>query len=78
MCGLKPPLKASQFPVTSVTPHVGVWIETSSLLIITAWIGVTPHVGVWIETRLRSSSSRRASVTPHVGVWIETFLQRFI
>ena len=33
-----------------VTPHVGVWIETSTVLIVFAHTEVTPHVGVWIET----------------------------
>ena len=34
-----------------VTPHVGVWIETSKKSQINVIITVTPHVGVWIETR---------------------------
>ena len=39
----------------TVTPHVGVWIETSlSQLVTHAW-AVTPHVGVWIETDNRNS-----------------------
>ena len=33
-----------------VTPHVGVWIETSASLILHSLALVTPHVGVWIET----------------------------
>ena len=33
-----------------VTPHVGVWIETSSLYAFSNSAAVTPHVGVWIET----------------------------
>ena len=34
----------------SVTPHVGVWIETKSYSFSTSFPLVTPHVGVWIET----------------------------
>ena len=33
----------------SVTPHVGVWIETERFVPFLN-ICVTPHVGVWIET----------------------------
>ena len=35
----------------TVTPHVGVWIETYSPRAPTALNTVTPHVGVWIETQ---------------------------
>ena len=34
----------------SVTPHVGVWIETIPILSNSGIGRVTPHVGVWIET----------------------------
>ena len=50
MCGLK------LFPVFPsigpdfVTPHVGVWIETTSEELQPDEEQVTPHVGVWIET----------------------------
>ena len=37
-----------------VTPHVGVWIETSKTEFIIEETTVTPHVGVWIETVLLS------------------------
>ena len=33
-----------------VTPHVGVWIETSQKVDMEMEYVVTPHVGVWIET----------------------------
>ena len=33
-----------------VTPHVGVWIETSPSCYPLYPCAVTPHVGVWIET----------------------------
>ena len=33
-----------------VTPHVGVWIETTQKRQRNAKPTVTPHVGVWIET----------------------------
>jgi len=35
-----------------VTPHTGVWIETSKIHIIATLRAVTPHTGVWIETEL--------------------------
>ena len=35
----------------SVTPYVGVWIETRSKPNNDCTEGVTPYVGVWIETR---------------------------
>ena len=35
----------------SVTPHVGVWIETVQSAMDNMPTDVTPHVGVWIETR---------------------------
>ena len=34
----------------TVTPHVGVWIETIVQPIQSSSSVVTPHVGVWIET----------------------------
>ena len=34
----------------TVTPHVGVWIETSNGKPRIQHHKVTPHVGVWIET----------------------------
>ena len=55
-----------------VTPHVGVWIETSDEMYSRGYTGVTPHVGVWIETLTRRRSPKHFEVTPHVGVWIET------
>ena len=33
-----------------VTPHAGVWIETSSWWLSLLHFDVTPHAGVWIET----------------------------
>ena len=40
----------SVFTELCVTPHTGVWIETSVLLRAFLWRKVTPHTGVWIET----------------------------
>ena len=34
----------------SVTPYVGVWIETDNMDKIKTYVIVTPYVGVWIET----------------------------
>ena len=49
-CGLKPS-KPMPLPAHTVTPHVGVWIETSEPVRLTRAAVVTPHVGVWIETQ---------------------------
>ena len=61
----------------SVTPYVGVWIETAELEDDPLGIIVTPYVGVWIETLLRRRSGDSRMVTPYVGVWIETRLRVF-
>ena len=58
-----------------VTPHVGVWIETSASHLFTRLTSVTPHVGVWIETPYSEKQYLTNTVTPHVGVWIETNVQ---
>ena len=58
--------------VTTVTPYVGVWIETLSALNSLRTGGVTPYVGVWIETPNTRSGRGKKPVTPYVGVWIET------
>ena len=34
-----------------VTPHTGVWIETSVKMTLGVYTHVTPHTGVWIETK---------------------------
>ena len=58
----------------SVTPCMGVWIETSDPL--HYWLGclVTPCMGVWIETIKNLPRICRMMVTPCMGVWIETQL----
>ena len=38
-----------------VTPHTGVWIETSMMLKMLMMYFVTPHTGVWIETDIFSA-----------------------
>ena len=59
----------------NVTPHAGVWIETST--------PVTPssdddsHTSrrcVDRNVRLRYAACSLSDVTPHAGVWIETFI----
>ena len=55
-----------------VTPHTGVWIETSIASIVSSESRVTPHTGVWIETDFRNYAELKPTVTPHTGVWIET------
>ena len=56
----------------TVTPCVGVWIETLNKFINFFFIFVTPCVGVWIETLRRAIGFWINKVTPCVGVWIET------
>ena len=38
--------------LASVTPYVGVWIETLAETLKYTVTSVTPYVGVWIETSL--------------------------
>ena len=57
---------------SSVTPYVGVWIETYPQGPRTVRETVTPYVGVWIETHVCAGVSAKEFVTPYVGVWIET------
>ena len=45
------PVNSIEAEVDIVTPHVGVWIETSKRMSISQRPCVTPHVGVWIETQ---------------------------
>ena len=56
----------------TVTPFVGVWIETVIRKTRPDRYFVTPFVGVWIETGNLSIIALRNAVTPFVGVWIET------
>ena len=49
VCGLKL-LSVRNRLFSTVTPCVGVWIETLQLFIIVFMLVVTPCVGVWIET----------------------------
>ena len=57
---------------TSVTPFVGVWIETEETVKKFKQKIVTPFVGVWIETEACRRAYLQGDVTPFVGVWIET------
>ena len=56
----------------TVTPFVGVWIETRTHKFVPHDVIVTPFVGVWIETNQKAYHSIQLGVTPFVGVWIET------
>ena len=69
---MKPSLIAFSLPSVSVTPFVGVWIETHSILSTYHLMIVTPFVGVWIETKGLFPVWLVVYVTPFVGVWIET------
>ena len=50
VCGLKPSAAMFTVKFTSVTPCVGVWIETCNIGFNKHTLEVTPCVGVWIET----------------------------
>ena len=56
-----------------VTPCMGVWIETTTRMLMAKAGAVTPCMGVWIETDIHWATYRAAWVTPCMGVWIETF-----
>ena len=49
-CGLKQKKYENAKEENTVTPYVGVWIETASLPPTGNCVSVTPYVGVWIET----------------------------
>ena len=51
VCGLKPIKCSLMFSGMSVTPCVGVWIETKNPRDALERGLVTPCVGVWIETK---------------------------
>ena len=72
MCGLKLMLNHITTECRTVTPCVGVWIETNAEDTRLHELRVTPCVGVWIETLWRTLQFIRGIVTPCVGVWIET------
>ena len=72
VCGLKLSITLSALSHTSVTPYVGVWIETMRGNTSENWRIVTPYVGVWIETAITIAHLRGKGVTPYVGVWVET------
>ena len=50
VCGLKQRVSLQKWLVQSVTPYVGVWIETNFYYDTLEGPRVTPYVGVWIET----------------------------
>ena len=50
VCGLKHQNGKSKSSSDTVTPCVGVWIETLRAFISSSRHEVTPCVGVWIET----------------------------
>ena len=72
VCGLKRKWTDLNHMRLSVTPCVGVWIETHPLKREFTGMIVTPCVGVWIETCITFRSNLQPIVTPCVGVWIET------
>ena len=48
-CGLKYWKRSKRHRCNRVTPFVGVWIEITTVLVVTLLTQVTPFVGVWIE-----------------------------
>ena len=77
VCGLKLYSRRLHMLPLSVTPFVGVWIETLSGMYKSETSLVTPFVGVWIETAKAADMRAAGLVTPFVGVWIETIQQTF-
>ena len=71
-CGLKQIIRPKRNNAISVTPHAGVWIETTESFCSVLLSLVTPHAGVWIETIQFQRHWHQKYVTPHAGVWIET------
>ena len=53
---------------------MGVWIEITTVSVVTVTPSVTPLVGVWIEIKLCAPIACLGDVTPLVGVWIEIIL----
>ena len=51
VCGLKLRNTVITENGYSVTPYVGVWIETILISLVWILLWVTPYVGVWIETQ---------------------------
>ena len=76
MCGLKLGNMIISGINVSVTPFVGVWIETRCRTVRQLLSRVTPFVGVWIETMMQRQQPYHEQVTPFVGVWIETVCLR--
>ena len=75
-CGLKQHIPANYRKRLTVTPYVGVWIETTLTAGALTLDTVTPYVGVWIETRPILPVYCCVRVTPYVGVWIETDISK--
>ena len=59
-CGLKQAVGTIKERSDSVTPYVGVWIETKMNQTIKIDKAVTPYVGVWIETIRTITDEARA------------------
>ena len=72
VCGLKHNYAGMIDLPCTVTPYVGVWIETRKWQARRTIQTVTPYVGVWIETGYYFILHLLSVVTPYVGVWIET------
>ena len=68
VCGLKPSGNAEDEYDFSVTPFVGVWIETWDSAQTSLLYWVTPFVGVWIETW--SQGTTRWSVPESHPSWV--------
>ena len=60
--------------ITSVTPHVGVWIETSIGSALEHYDDSHSPRGSVDWNRKDDTILIDKKVTPHVGVWIETWL----
>ena len=71
-CGLKQTYGNSIIVPDTVTPYVGVWIETRR---VRAYREARPSLLMWecgLKPRCGFLRRAKAYVTPYVGVWIET------
>ena len=70
-CELKSSVMIVFWCVPSVTLHVSVWVEISSVLYGTLNDFVTLHVSVWVEIYGILGDYFNPVVTLHVSVWVE-------
>ena len=72
VCGLKHPLRPVYHSGHSVTPCMGVWIETSSSARYCRYFASHPVWVCGLKHTKWSAVCKGVTVTPCMGVWIET------